>query len=261
MRQLDLGRPLRTWRSWVWMPVLAFACAGVIACERRAIPARVTAEAVEAEAQRMKAAEEAEKAALQALLEGGELVHETRFTGSTVPPGFSAERLTEEPAPAIWRVEGGWLRNDNAKNQGVWIEAIPDGAGPVRIEFSARSVKPPGNRPFPGDIKIEAFATRPAHEAGYSFINGGWSNQFDTIARLGEHSADDKRKPAKPVEEGRTYRYAIVRRGGRLDFIRDGELLYTYEDAAPVAGRWIGFNNWLSDVSFRDLKVFALPAQ
>jgi hypothetical protein len=251
-------------KSWVTRGFAAIGFSSLLltagGCERRAIPPRVTTESVEAAARRAEQEAAAEKAALAALLEGGELVHATRFIGSAVPAEFSAERLTDEPAPAIWRVEAGWLRNDNAKNQGMWVEALPEGDGPVRIEFSARSVKPPGNRPFPGDIKIEAFATRPAHEAGYSFINGGWSNQFDTIARLGEHSADDKRSPAKPVEEGKTYRYAIVRRGGRLDFLRDGELLYRYEDAAPVTGRWIGFNNWLSDVSFRDLKVFRLEA-
>lgn len=227
-------------------------------CGERTIPERVTPATVAAAAAREEAAAEAARAELRALLEGGDLIHETLFTGSAPPPGFSGERLTEEPAPAIWRVEAGWLRNDNAKNQGLWVEALPEGDVPVRIEFTARSVKPPGNRPFPGDIKIEAFATRPAHEAGYSFINGGWSNQFDTIARLGEHSADDKRKPATPVVEGQSHHYAIVRRGGRLDFARDGELLYTYEDPAPVTGRWIGFNNWLSDVSYRDLRVFRL---
>lgn len=227
-------------------------------CGEKSIPARVTPEAIAQSASRDDAARAAEEAELKRLLTGGELAYSLDFVSSTLPEGAVTERLPEEAAPARWRIENGWLRNDDAKNQGIWVEALPEGDGPVRIEFRAISRKPPGNRPFPGDIKCEAFATAPKHEAGYSFINGGWSNQFDTIARIGEHSADDRRKAARAVEDGREYHYAIIRRGTRLDWVRDGELLYTFEDKDHVNGRWFGFNNWLSDVAYRDLKVWRL---
>jgi hypothetical protein len=237
----------------------SFAVAAVAtACGEKSIPPRVDEATLAADEARAKAEKDAARAELDRLLTGGEEVFALSLANPDLPSGAKVERLPEEAAPARWRVEDGWLRNDDAKNQGLWIEALPAEDVPVRIEFVAKSRKPPGNRPFPGDIKCEAFATEPRHEAGYSFINGGWSNQFDTIARLGEHSADDRRKVAMRVEEGREYRYAIIRRGARLDWVRDGELLYTYEDAAPVRGRWFGFNNWLSDVSYKDFRVFRI---
>lgn len=239
--------------------VAALCVVATSGCSKKSIPARVTAEVVALEAKTVQDEADADKASMLAALKGGELFFEERFQSNAIPTKAQIERLKDEAAPAIWRIESGWLRNDDAKNQGLWLKALPEGDGPVRIEFRARSVNPPKKRAFPGDIKIEAFATTPNHEAGYSLINGGWSNQFDTIARLGEHTADARRSPAKPVAEGIIYQYAILRRGGRIDWIRDGELLYTFVDAEPVHGQWIGFNNWLSDVSFTDLKVFRLP--
>jgi len=239
---------------------LAALCAvGTSGCEKKTIPARVTAESVAQAEREVAASAEADRASTLAALKGGELIFEESFAGGALPSGAETERLKDEAAPSVWRIEGSWLRNDDAKNQGIWLKALPEGDVPLRIEFRAKSVNPPKKRTFPGDIKLEAFASGPKHESGYSFINGGWSNQYDTIARLGEHTADDRRAPAKQVAEGRTYSYAIIRRGGRLDWVRDGEVLYTFVDAEPMRGQWIGFNNWLSDVSFADLKVFRLP--
>ncbi len=224
----------------------------------RPIPARVTEADVTAKDSAARARREAETRALQSLLGAGRRVYALDLVADPTLSAFTRERLPEEAAPAVWTVEGGWIRNDDARNQGLWLEILP-ADGPVRVSFTARSRKPPAKRAFAGDLKVEAFATAPRHEAGYSFINGGWSNRFDTIARSGEHSADERRAPAHPIEQDRAYRYHILRRGGRLDFLRDGELLYTFEDPNPVKGRWFGFNNWLSAVEYKDLEVFELP--
>jgi hypothetical protein len=222
------------------------------------IPARVTEAEVAARDDAEEARRKAETDELKALLSAGRSIYRLDLTADPTLSTFTRERLPDEAAPAVWTVEDGWIRNDDARNQGLWLEVLPSG-GIVRVTFTARSRKPPGKRPFAGDLKVEAFATEPRHEAGYSFINGGWSNRFDTIARTGEHSADERRTPAHPIEQDRVYRYDIVRRGPRLDFLRDGVLLYTFQDADPVRGRWFGFNNWLSAVEFKDLEVFELP--
>jgi hypothetical protein len=222
------------------------------------IPARVSEADLAARDATDAARRQAEAEALKKLLSGGTEVYRLDLAVDPTLATATRERLPDEAAPASWTIADGWLRNDDARNQGLWLEILP-AEGPVRIEYTARSRKPPAKRPFPGDIKAEAFATAPRHEAGYSFINGGWSNRFDTIARLGEHSADERRTPAKPVEQDRTYRFAIIRRGARLDFLRDGELLYTFNDQSPVSGRWFGFNNWLSAVEYKELRVFRLP--
>lgn len=223
----------------------ALVAPALSACGNVPIPEHVTEEQV--------AKEVASKDPAR-LLKGGNRIFFEDFNRDTLGDKWVLERLPAEPNPATWTLENGWLRNSDAKNQGAWVKAIPE-TGDVRIEFLAASDKPATGR-FPGDLKCEAFATEPAHEKGYSFINGGWNNTLDTIAKLGEHSADDKRKPALPVVEGEVHRFAVIRDGEKLHFFRDDKHLYTFEDARLVKGPWFGFNNWLSNARFDELAVF-----
>ncbi len=217
-----------------------------LGCGNQPIPEHVTVEQV----QHDLAAQDPKR-----LLTGGNRVFFDDFQRAELGPNWTIERITSEPNPPTWTIVDGWLTNADAKNQGAWTKAIPE-SGNVRIEYLAVSDAPKTGK-FVGDLKCEAFATEPAHEKGYSFINGGWSNQFDTIAKLGEHSADDKRKPSTPVAEGKVHRYAIILDGADLHHFRDGELLYTFPDPRPVRGPWFGFNNWLTNARFDELAVFA----
>lgn len=227
---------------------LAGALAASVAsgCDNRAIPAHVDPDALRAEL----AADDPTR-----FLKGGERVFFDDFERAELGPKWTVARIDTEAKPATWTIEGGWVRNQDAKNQGLWADVIPD--GPARVEVVMKSLKPASGK-FAGDIKFEAFATAGDHEKGYSFINGGWSNQFDTIAKLGEHSADDRRVAAKTVDPDKAYRYAAVRTKDKIYFFREGTLLYTFEDAAPIQGHWIGLNNWLSNAAFGEVAVFKL---
>ena len=219
-----------------------FACG-----DKVAIPAHVT----EAELAREQAASDPRR-----LLTGGERVFFDDFERPELGASWVAERLEAEPAPPEWRIDNGWVRTTNTRNQGVFAKALPT-EGDVRIEFLAAS-DAPARGAFEGDLKIEAFNTEPKHEKGYSFINGGWKNAFDTIAKLGEHSADDRRKAARPLEAGRQYRFAVVATRDKLHWFRDGELLYSFDDKAMVRGPWIGLNNWMANARFDEVAVFKL---
>ncbi|MFO0749896.1 MAG: hypothetical protein U1F43_30130 [Myxococcota bacterium] len=219
------------------------------ACDAREIPAHLTSDQVRAE----MASDDPTR-----FLDGGERVFFDDFERAELGPRWSVDRIASEPNGPDWRIEGGWVRGDQTKNQGLWAEVIPD--GPVRVEVVMKSLTPAKGK-FAGDIKFEAFATAGAHEKGYSFINGGWSNQFDTIAKLGEHSADDRRAPAHAVEANKSYRYAAVRTTNKVYFFRDRQLLYTFDDAAPIQGHWLALNNWLSSAAFGEVAVFKLPAK
>lgn len=223
---------------------VAFALT-VGACGKAPIPERVDPEAIKKE---LLAADPAR------LLTGGNRIFFDDFERTELGDRWVIERIPSEPRPPVWRLEGGWLRNNDAKNQGAWVKAIPE-TGNVRIEFLAVS-DPPVRGAFVGDLKCEAFATEPLHEKGYSFINGGWNNTLDTIAKLGEHSADDKRVPATPVVEGQVHRYAVILDERQLHFFRDGQHLYTFDDPAPVRGPWFGFNNWLTNARFDELAIY-----
>jgi len=221
---------------------------GLVGCgERVEIPAHFT----EAELARTQVESDPKR-----FLTGGERVFFDDFERAELGPGWVQERIASEAEPPEWRIDKGWVRTAKTKNQGVFAKVIPT-TGNVRIEFLAASDKPAAGS-FDGDLKVEAFNTEPAHEKGYSFINGGWKNTFDTIAKLGEHSADDKRKAARTLEPGRQYRFAAVVTDSQLLWFRDGELLYSFDDQAPVRGEWLGLNNWLANARFDEVAVFKL---
>ena len=230
---------------------IALLTPSLFACDGRSIPAHVDPDSVHAAQVAFDPS---------AYLKGGERVFFDDFERQELGERWRLDRLQAEADGPDWRIESGWLRTQNTKNQGVWAEVIPE--GPVRVELVAQSLTPKNPRQkFAGDLKVEAFATKPNHEAGYSFINGGWQNQFDTIAKLGEHSADDRRAPARPLDPDKAYRYAVVRLKDKLLFFRDGELLYTFDDAAVLQGRWLGLNNWTSEAAFGEVAVFKLPPE
>lgn len=209
---------------------LALAVAGA-GCGKKTIPSRGDAPGAER------------------FLTGGELVFEDRFDRAEFGENWKVEH-------ASWRIVDGWAHSTNPKNDGLWLnEQLPE--GPVRVEFVARS-EPLPDGSFPGDLKCEIFAKTQAHEAGYVLINGGWNNQLDVIARLDEHGEDRLAQTSKPVVRSTAHRWAVVRVGGDLHWFRDGELLMTYQDAAPLDGRYFGFNNWLTHAYFDDLRVYRL---
>ena len=224
------------------------ALCGLAACgEKVAIPAHVTLE----DLARDQAAADPKR-----FLTGGERVFFDDFERPELGANWVQERIAKEPEAPEWRIDKGWVRTAKTKNQGVYAKVLP-ATGNVRIELLMASDMP-ANGKFEGDLKIEAFNTDAQHEKGYSFINGGWGNRFDTISKLGEHTADDRRSPAKPIEAGRQYRYAAVVADRALYWFRDGELLYTFPDVAPVRGEWLGLNNWLANARFDEIAVFRL---
>ena len=67
------------------------------------------------------------------------------------------------------------------------------------------------------------------------------------------------RSQAEPkVVPGRIYTWTIVRTDDVVRWYLDGRFVLAYADVAPVRGHAFGFNNWASDVRFKDLQVYAL---
>ena len=155
-----------------------------------------------------------------------------------------------------WAIKKGALNDTNAKNMGIWLtQELPE---KVRVEFSARSEPLPNDKPFPGDLKCEIFASEPKHEGGYVLINGGWSNRLDVIARQDEHGDDRLTRDSIRVDASQTYRWAIIRTDHAVHWYRDNTLVLSYEDPQPLKGRFFGFNNWASNAFYDDLAIYAL---
>ena len=156
-----------------------------------------------------------------------------------------------------WQVRDGALHVRGARNRPLWLRrTLPRD---VRISMDVTSDSPEG------DIKVEVFgdgaskAEADSYTAtSYVVIFGGWGNSTNLIARMDEHGADRAVGPRRPVEQGKTYRLVIERRGDTVRAEVDGELLAEMEDAEPLSGRGhdhFAFNNWQSDVTFDNLVI------
>ncbi|NUN13449.1 MAG: hypothetical protein HUU55_07420 [Myxococcales bacterium] len=180
----------------------------------------------------------------KALLVGGKLVFEDSFDRSE----FGANWQTKSDK---WSVQDGAVKVQGARNEGLWL--MSDLPRKARVEFEARSDSKDG------DIKCEIFNTEPEHQKGYVPILGGWNNSLSIIARLDEHGDDRLTTRDKKVEIGKNHRFVFARTDKDLYWWVDGELFLVYRDSAPVLGKYFGFNNWDSAVTFDNLKVYELP--
>jgi len=183
------------------------------------------------------------------------------FTGGTAffEEDFSGNLDRFETQSKNWKIVDGALYTGDRKNEnaGLWIKSLrlPQN---VRIEFEARSVKG-NNKLFQGDIKCEFGGELNEHTSGYIVILGGWENSTSIIARQDEHNdgpiAVDK---TQRVEEGQTYKFAVVRMENEIRWYLDGKLFLKATEKQILTGGSFGFNNWNSRVYFDNLKIFAL---
>lgn len=167
----------------------------------------------------------------------------------------------------LWRNTGGaynlvngQLTIRNARNKPLWLRrTLPRD---VRIEFDVRSEGPQG------DIKVEVYgdgvskATDISYTAtSYVVLFGGWNNSLNVIARLDEHGEDRAVGPRRKVEQGRTYRMKIERKGDTITSWADGQMLATLKDPNPLWGPGhdhFAFNNWQVELWFDNLKITPL---
>ena len=75
-----------------------------------------------------------------------------------------------------------------------------------------------------------------------------------TAARplLPEH---DLSEPKFLLEPNRTYRIRLVARDGRAEFYRDGELIFSFTDPAPLTAGWFAIRTVRSHVVVKNLKI------
>lgn len=69
---------------------------------------------------------------------------------------------------------------------------------------------------------------------------------------LPEHDRSDKKFLLEP---GRSYRIQLIARDGTAQFLRDGEVLFTYRDPAPLTEGWFGFRTVKSKIEIRNFTI------
>ncbi len=190
-----------------------------------------------------------------------------RFVDTFDRPALGADYTATSP---VWRIQGGRLCGQGAKNHPVWLRRkLPKNA---RIEFDASSASPDG------DIKVEVWGdghsfaqtTSYTNASSYVVIFGGWKNQFHVLARIDEHAKDRpevKITPggdlkARPVEPNRSYHFKVERDDGKtIRWLVDDIEIISFSDAAPLAGaghEHMGFNDWDVPVCFDNLQITPL---
>jgi hypothetical protein len=173
---------------------------------------------------------------------------------------------------AVWRLEGGRLCVEHAKNHPAWLRRkLPVNA---RIEFDVTTSSDEGDikAEYWGDGRSAAETVSYTAATSYLTIFGGWKNSFHVLARIDEHARDrpelrlDKASDdprARPVAAGRNYHFKVVRSDGRTVhwYVDDLEIL-AYPDPAPLSGvghDHFGFNDWDVRLCFDNLAVSPLP--
>jgi hypothetical protein len=175
-------------------------------------------------------------------------------------------------SPGIWRIEGGRLCGEHARNHGIWLKrTLPVNA---RIEFDAVSQNADGDlkAEYWGDGRSFATALSYTNATSYLTIFGGWHNKYHVLARLNEHGndrkeitvtpdSDDPRE--KPVVTGQIYHFKVERNDGKtVKWWIDNNEMLSWTDVTPLAGvghDHFGFNDWDVKVCFDNVKVAPLP--
>lgn len=192
-------------------------------------------------------------------------------------PSASAAPAGVDPGPdwmttgSAWRIEGGKLCGEHARNHGIWLKRVlPVNA---RIEFDAVSQSPDGDlkAEYWGDGRSYATSLSYTNATSYLTIFGGWHNKYHVLARINEHGSDRKEITVtpnsddpreKPVVAGQSYHFKVERTDGKtVKWWVDGNEMLSWTDAAPLAGAGhdhFGFNDWDVKVCFDNVKVVPL---
>jgi hypothetical protein len=120
----------------------------------------------------------------------------------------------------------------------------------------------PGDLLAPGHPRTGAFATYDTLRTYYA----GYGGNANTTTRFRRYAGDGT-KPLLPehdlsapqflLKSDHPYRVALVVVGNRVQYHRDGELLFDFTDPEPLASGWFGFRTVQSRIEIRDFQVRA----
>jgi hypothetical protein len=167
---------------------------------------------------------------------------------------------------------------------GVTLWFKPRLEGPVTIEFDATAVAEGGPNDHVSDLNVFWMAQNADHSvpvfikqrsgafAEYNDLltyyvglggNRNTTTRFrryigDPVARplLPEH---DLRTPATLLIPNRKQRITLVANGGTIEYRRDGELLFQFQDPAPYGNGWFALRTTASHLRIERLRIQRAP--
>ena len=190
-------------------------------------------------------------------------------------PEWKIEQVA--PGPAVHRA-GELVIKDTGGCTAWWSERL---VAPVEISYDATVVIAGGKTDRLSDLNCfwmaqdprsaaAPFATGQARTGKFPdydslltyYVGYGGNNNATTRFRrydgtaarplLPEHDLSEKKFLLEP---NRTYRIRLVAREGRAEFYRDGELIFSFTDPAPLTAGWFAIRTVRSHLVVKNLKI------
>ncbi|MEM8954840.1 MAG: DUF6250 domain-containing protein [Verrucomicrobiota bacterium] len=206
---------------------------------------------------------------------GTALLYEDDFAGDL------SQWVVEQMPGGTTEVRDGRLEIDDAKGCTVWFREKL--SGPLLIEFEATMIAEGGKHDRVSDLNCFWMAIDPEHpedlfadEArGGSFKNYhalrlyyvGYGANNNTTTRFRRYPGDGSR-PNLPEHDLRDERFRhrgnetvkiqIIVDGRTIRYLRDGEIVFDFEDREPYTEGWFGFRTVRNRMRIDDFRVYRL---
>ena len=195
--------------------------------------------------------------------------------GAESKPEWKIEQVA--PGTAVQRA-GELVIQDTGGCTAWWSERL---VAPVEITYDATFVMAGGKTDRLSDLNCfwmaqdprsaaAPFAAGQARTGKFSdydslltyYVGYGGNNNATTRFRRYDGTAarpllpeHDLSEPKFLLEPNRTYRIRLVARDGRAEFYRDGELIFSFTDPAPLTAGWFAIRTVRSHLVVKNLKI------
>ena len=191
--------------------------------------------------------------------------------------------VIEAEQPARLSVHNGSFDIDTPAGLTLWFRPRLD--GPVKIEFDATAVAHGGANDQVSDLNVfwmaanadgsAPFQPGPSQRSGkFAEYNNlltyyvGLGGNRNTTTRFRRYIGDPAIRPLLPEHDldtrdallvpNRRQTITLVADGTRIEFQRDGRVLFRYEDAAPYARGWFALRTTFSHLRVARLRIYSL---
>ncbi|HEX6398205.1 MAG TPA: DUF6250 domain-containing protein [Steroidobacteraceae bacterium] len=182
----------------------------------------------------------------------------------------------EQPTARVV-ARGGVLHIDTPAGLTLWFK--PRLTGPVEIEFEAMAVSEGGRHDQVSDLNVFWMATNRDGGAPMSPIRAGRFEAYNdlrtyyvglggnrnTTTRFRRYIGDPVQRPLLPGHDlrgadtlliaNRWQRITLLADGSRIEYRRDGQVLFAFEDPAPYTTGWFALRTTKSHLRIRHLRI------
>jgi hypothetical protein len=195
-----------------------------------------------------------------------------------------AQWSSELEKPGKLESHGGILAIDVPAGCTLWFR--PELQGPVIIEYDARMVRAGGPNDRVSDLNAfwmatdarspeDLFAAKRSGKFGdYNQLRGyyvGQGGNWNTTTRFRRYIGDAVERPLLPEHDLRSadvllqpniwQTVRLVAMGGRIQYYRDGRLIFDFSDPEPYTRGHFGFRTTYSHVELRKFRVYRPPGR